>query len=129
MIKGIGVDTVRISEILRFMGEDGLSSPFIRRTFTPAEQLEGLTRPQPAEYFASRFAAKEAVFKAVAHLLPEKTFDLRIIETLNDRDGSPYVTADETLCPILDRAGIDALHISITTEADFATAFVIAELK
>jgi len=129
MIKGIGVDTTKICDISRIMEEEGLSSSFIRYTFTQAEQLEGAERPQPADYFASRFAAKEAVFKAVARLLPEKTFDLRIVETLNAEDGSPYVNIDGKLRPILDSAGIDVLHISITSEDDRVTAFVISESK
>lgn len=123
MIKGIGVDLVDIR-----MVETYLKNPtFAAHTFTISEQREAAKRSNAAEYLATRFAAKEAVFKAIAHLLPEKGFDFRIVETLNREDGSPEITRSETLCALLDPAGVKNLHISITTETDYAMAFVVAE--
>ncbi len=79
-----------------------------------------------AEYFAGRFAVKEAVFKAVAHLTPSGHFDLRITETLHDKNGCPFITLTGPLAPVLAEAGVTALHVSITTEGDYAAAFVVA---
>lgn len=104
-----------------------MSDAFIRHTFTQAERESAKERPRPEEYFATRFAAKEAVFKAMAHLLPDKIFDLRIVETLSHDDGSPFISTNAELRPLLELAEVDTLHISITTQDDFATAFVIAE--
>jgi len=89
MIRGIGVDTVNITEIARCIKRDGSYTAFIKRTFTKNEVLAAEKYAIPAEYYSTRFATKEAVFKAIAHLLPEKTFDLRIVETLSNEDGSP----------------------------------------
>ena len=125
MIRGVGIDMASIEDIRRYMAASD-SGAFLRRTFTQAERAEGRSRPDLAEYYAARFAAKEAVFKAVAHLTAEKTFDLRIVETLNAEDGSPYVNTRGELGEILREAGVDALHISITTEGSFAAAFVVA---
>lgn len=106
MIVGIGVDTVQISRM-----EKSLSIPnFIQSTFT-ANEINNLHGDQ-ATYYATRFACKEAVFKAIG-----KPLDWRLIETLNDKDGKPVVS------------GFDEykIHISITTEAGFATAFCVVE--
>lgn len=114
---------VDIREVERF-----LQSPaYAKHTFTEREQEEAGRRPKPAEYFAARFAAKEAVFKSIAHLTVKKGFDLRIVETLNREDGSPEVVMNEKLRSLLDEAGVQTLHISITTETDYAVAFVVAE--
>lgn len=127
MIRGIGVDTAGYEDFERYLSAGRADDPFLRRTFTEKEQSAAAARPRPAEYFAGRFAAKEAVFKAVGHLLPEKAFDFRIVETLTDADGRPYVNVDEKLGPVLKAADVDRLHISITTEGEYATAFVVAE--
>ncbi|MBQ9057913.1 MAG: holo-ACP synthase [Atopobiaceae bacterium] len=99
---------------------------FLERVFTGAERAaepNGLGR---AQYYADRFAAKEAVFKAVAPLVPEKTFDLRMVESLHRDDGSPYIHVTPELEEVLRRAQVTKLHLSITNECDLATAFVVA---
>lgn len=127
MIRGIGVDTVSIREVARYLEDEKLSTPFVSRTFTEAEISAADGRPNLAEYYAARFAVKEAVFKAIGHLTEEKVFDFRMVETMNTPDGCPYVNVTEKLAPILKAAEVDLLHLSITTEDDYATAFVIAE--
>ena len=124
LVKGIGTDMVQIKRIERLM--ERLSPSALTRMFTPAELAASERASKPADYLAARFAAKEAVFKAVAHLTPEKTFDLRIIETLNHEDGSPYVNITPALREILDKAAVTDLMVSITTEGEYAAAFVIA---
>ena len=126
MIKGIGVDMVSISEMARHLECDTENSAFERRTFTEAEREAASKKHNKAEYYATRFAAKEAVTKAVAPLCPDADADLRIVETLNRSDGAPYVSINERLGAILNEVQIDTLHISITTEGDNATAFVVA---
>ena len=124
MIIGIGTDMVEIARIARYIE----SSPaFFRDTFTPAEQLAGENAPDRADWFAARFAAKEAVFKSIAHRTRGGFFDLRTVETLNHPDGAPYVHITDALRPTLDETGVAHIHISITTEGGFAVAFVVAE--
>lgn len=125
MIRGIGVDTASISETAYLLEQFG--DTFSHKTFTPQELNAAHLTQKPAEYLAARFAAKEAVFKAVAPLLHNKSFDLRIVETLNAEDGHPVVQISPYLRSILKAAEVTTLHISITTEGDFATAFVIAD--
>jgi holo-[acyl-carrier protein] synthase len=125
MIKGIGVDMVDVREIMRYM--ETFKQTFINKTFTPREVEASALLPNPAEYLAARFAAKEAVFKAIARLTKEKGFDFRIVETLNEIDGHPFVNISGELKTLMNEADITSLLISITTEGDYATAFVVAE--
>ena len=69
---------------------------------------------------------KEAVFKAVAPHT-ETGFDLRLVESLHRENGSPYVNTNNELLPYLEEANIRSLHLSVTTEGDYALAFVLAE--
>jgi holo-[acyl-carrier protein] synthase len=63
MIIGSGVDVIEIARIERVLGErDGR---FERRVFTPAEIEDCRGTGRPAAHYAVRFAAKEAVMKAV----------------------------------------------------------------
>ena len=121
---GIGVDAVTISEIERL---DREADGFTKRTFSPREQAECERRGTGrASYLAGRFAAKEAVFKALAHLTPEKTFDLRIVETLAAPDGSPQIQMTPALSHICEKASVDHILVSLTNEGDLAIAFAAA---
>ena len=84
MILGIGIDTVKTSRMAK-----SLSIPsFLTSTFTPAEIAN--EHGNREEYYATRFACKEAVFKALGTKM-----DWRQVETLNKEDGSPYVVMRE----------------------------------
>jgi len=121
----IGVDMVDIGEIRRLLEpEDGA---FFRRTFTEAERLASRRAPDAAEYLATRFAVKEAVFKALAKHTAAKGFDFRRVETRNAPDGSPCVTVDGFLRPLMEEGGFRELAVSITTEGPYAVAFVVAQ--
>lgn len=111
LIVGIGVDTVQISRV-----ERSLFIPnFINSTFT-IKEIEN-EHGNRATYYATRFACKEAIFKAVGY--PK---DWRLIETLNRADGKPFVTEREEF------KGLD-IHISITIEAGLVIAFCVVEKK
>ncbi len=123
-MKGIGIDTTSVAKTRDLL--EALGRTYVDNLYTPAEQREYEKASEPAVYLAGRFAVKEAVFKAIAHLLDEKTFDLRVVETLDAADGSPSITVSEELADILSRAGASKLFVSITTEGDAATAIVVA---
>lgn len=125
MVLGIGFDLTEIKEVKR-LAED-VGEAFLSKTFSQRERENSEAAADPWEYLASRFAAKEAVFKALAHLTKDKTFDFRIVETLNYEDGSPYVNITPVLEGLMKEAGVKRLIVSITHEKDYAGAFVIAE--
>lgn len=122
MIKGIGIDTVDIHEMKRYLQE---FDSFILQTFTPAEIENAKKTSKQEEYFATRFAAKEAVFKSLAHLTSKKSFDFRLVETLNHEDGAPFINITEELSMIMNESGVTQIHISLTHETQYASAFVI----
>ena len=125
MVKGIGVDTVSVNRIRAVMERHDKTA--LKRLFTEAELAASENKNDPAEYLAARFAVKEAVYKAVAGLTQKGDFDMRLVSSLNERDGRPYVVITDDLKRVLDEAGVSVLHLSITTEASLATAFVVAE--
>ena len=125
MIRGIGVDMTEIKEVRRLAEVSGES--FLEKTFTEREREASLQAADRWEYLAARFAAKEAVFKAFAHLTKKKTFDFRRIETLNQEDGLPYVAVTPMLRAMMDETGVERIYISLTHEKEYACAFVIVE--
>lgn len=114
MIKGIGIDTVEIKRMEKSLSIDSFKTSVF--TINEINNEHG----NKLEYYATRFACKEAVFKAINKYLK---LDLRTIETLNNPDGSPVVTISQNMKD----AGITNIHISITTEAGLATAFCVVE--
>lgn len=125
MIKGIGIDAVVIRDMAEL--EKRMTKGALSRIFTQGELSAAQDRADPAEYLASRFAVKEAAFKAIAPGLSGEGFDYRRIETRNRENGSPYIYVDEFLRTVLDSADIKTLFVSITTTGGMAAAFVVAE--
>ncbi|MCQ5384374.1 holo-ACP synthase [Hungatella hathewayi] len=124
MVKGIGVDMVDKRTIDEM--DENVRNAFVRRTFSKAEVEEADRACDRSEFLASRYAVKEAVFKALAGLLTEKAFDFRIVETFNRSDGSPYIYLSEEMKDIMEKAKVQQLLVSITTEGDYTVAFVVA---
>ncbi|MBR6089378.1 MAG: holo-ACP synthase [Anaerolineaceae bacterium] len=123
-ISGIGVDLVSIREIEDL--DKRTRGAFADRTFSDMEKSEADRSPDRYSFLAGRFAVKEAVFKAVAHLTPEKTFDFRIVETKRNDDGSPEIVMNAILAAVLKSADVTKLLVSITNHDGQALAQVIA---
>lgn len=125
MIRGIGVDMTEIQEVRRLA--ETTEGAFIEKTFTEKEKEDSFKTADRWEYLAARFAAKEAVFKALAHLTKERTFDFRKIETRNHEDGAPYVVLNPIIQAVMKGGSVGKVHISLTHEKEYVCAFVIAE--
>ena len=123
-ISGVGVDLVSISEIAEL--DERTRGAFVERTFSDLEKAEAEQSPDRYSFLAGRFAVKEAVFKAAAHLTPEKTFDFRIVETKRNADGSPEIVMNDPLAAVLKSAAVTKLLVSITNHGGLALAQVIA---
>lgn len=123
MIFGIGTDFFKMS------GIPGTSlcpgDPFREKTFTRREQQQAVSRPVPGDYYRTRFAAKEAVFKALRSD-PEHS-RLIEIEILDDEDGAPGVILHGALKQFASERGVDQIHVSLTYDHGYALAFAIAE--
>ena len=83
----VGIDIVEISRFdEKILGD----SKRLNICFTSQEQKYCLSSANPAEHFAGRFAAKEAITKALSGF--GKSLAYSLIEILNDETGRPYVT-------------------------------------
>ena len=83
---GIGVD---VEEISRFRKSDaGRDSPFLNKIFTRRELDYCFANRMPAQHLAARFAAKEAIIKALSSLVP-LNLGYKDIAILNDEKGIP----------------------------------------
>lgn len=112
----IGVDIV---DIHRFDDDLIKNRTFIEKIFTKEEIRYCMSHGHPAQHLAVRFAAKEAVIKAVAPsgLVP----DMKDIEVINEESGIPGVR-------ILTKEGEKfEFKISLSHSQSQAVAFVIAE--
>ena len=114
-----GVDAAEIARIGHAMERWG--QQFLDRVYTPAEQVYCRGR---AERLAGRFAAKEAVSKALGTGIRELRW--RDIEVLPDRRGRPTVYLHGTAAERARATGTTWLSISITHAGELAIAFVIA---
>ena len=126
MILGMGTDIVDARRIGRAM--EKFPTKFIERIFTEAEQHAAAALPQPQFYFAKRFAAKEAVYKALSGAGVRGLGWLQA-ETLSRQNGAPLLrltgqckTALEAMTPDGYKAHIS---ISLSDEPPYALAFVI----
>ena len=127
-IIGIGTDLVDIRRIERLIDKYG--HRFIDRIFTPTEQVRAnqyATPRQKAASYAKRFAAKEAIVKALG-----TGFDGQItfqdIEIENDAKGKPTAKLSGGALKNLSnftKGSPQRLEISLTDEYPLAQAFVI----
>ena len=83
-IIGTGVDITEVSRLRRAVEKWGDS--FLNRIFTKQELDNAKTRGSLYQHLAGRFAAKEAVFKA----LGDAKLNFKEVQILNDKDGKPY---------------------------------------
>lgn len=128
MIIGVGTDLVEINRVKRFLEGVG-GQRFLERVLTLGERNLAATKERRiAEFTAGRFAAKEAVVKALGTGIGAVT-GFQDIEVLPDSTGRPQV---ELSPQALERLGYKReqlrMHLSITHIRDAASAVAVAEL-
>lgn len=122
MIVGVGCDIIEIERIARAIK----SESFIRRVFTAEEAAYCQRRGrQAAASFAARFAAKEAVLKALGTGLREGS--LQEIAVDNDGLGKPLVQLSGHFAMLAKQLGVKNIKISLSHSRELATAYVIME--
>ncbi len=104
----IGVDIVKVD---RF---SNVSTSFLKRVFHPLELKESESIKNKANYFAKRFAAKEALYKAINNDIAFKD-----IAVLNYDTRAPYFKTSLT--------NSYDIKLSLSDEKDYAIAFVMVE--
>lgn len=122
MLAGIGADIMRIDRIACQLTVD---DPFVRRGFTRAERDEFEPRTDKQAYLASRFSAKEAVFKTLN--CGGDDVALAEVEIVSDKHGKPTVNLYGAAAEIARAQGISRVLVSLSYERDVVMAFAVAE--
>ncbi len=125
-VVGIGTDVVRVERVARAIGHPERGGRFLARVFTEGERRDCEARGRAAEGFAARFAAKEAVMKALGASGPWG-FAWGEIEVVRVASGAPQVRLSGGAAERARRLGVGRLHVSISHERDVAIAFALAE--
>jgi holo-[acyl-carrier protein] synthase len=117
MILGTGVDITEVSRIKKAAEKWG--EAFLNRVFTDEELANSKSRGSLYQHLAGRFAAKEAVFKA----LGDAGLNWKDIEILNDKEGKPC-------CKFLNAKGKGKdVIVSISHVKNYAVANAIITKK
>ena len=125
MIVGHGIDLCGVGRIRHMLEAHG--DHFLNRTYTDAEVAYARRRKKGfEETLAGRFAAKEAVMKALGTGWREGV-EFAGIEILNEPSGKPYVVLHDSTAAKAAALGITSWHITITHTEDLAIASAIAE--
>ncbi len=122
-ILGVGTDIIEIERIKNDI--DRFGARFLDRLFTAEEQKYCLQHKESEKNFAGRFAAKEALVKAIGTGFREGISWLDI-EILNDPHGKPHIEVSQR---IMDWTSPSQFFLSISHCREYATAVVIWSKK
>ncbi len=127
MVIGVGIDLVEIARAERMLTRKG-EQPLVR-LLTPGERQYVEAREHPARHFAARFAAKEAVYKALQALPDTRGVGWREIEVLRAESGKPSVTLSGSAAAAADANGPLVIHLSLTHTHISAAAVAVIERR
>jgi holo-[acyl-carrier protein] synthase len=120
---GIGTDIVECLRVAKMIERHG--ELFLSRVFTSHEIDYCAARKAATQHYAGRFAAKEAVLKALGTGWT-RGIHWRDIEVRNDMGGKPRIELSGGARELAERMGIREMHISISHCRTHATAYAIA---
>lgn len=121
MVSGIGVDSIQVGRIRAAAERWG--DDFLRRLFTDRELEYCLSHANPFPSLAARFAAKEAVLKALG---ARGTWRWRDMEVERAESGKPSVSLRAGAAAFARKRKVKSFHLSLTHDSDRATAVVLA---
>jgi len=124
MIVGIGVDIVEVDRIRRIVERHG--DRFVRRVFSEREAAYCRSCVHPEQRFAARFAAKEAVLKALG-VGWRKGVSFGEVEVRTNELGAPAVELSGRALELSRELGVRRLLLSLSHDARYAVAQVVAE--
>lgn len=122
-VLGIGTDIVECLRIAQMIERHG--ELFINRVYTPHEIRYCQSRKQATQHFAGRWAAKEAILKALGTGW-RRGISWRDIEVRNDQSGRPVVGLRGGARDIVEQRGIREMLVSISHCRSHATAYALA---
>jgi holo-[acyl-carrier protein] synthase len=121
VIVSVGIDVVLVERFARALDRTPL---LVSRLFTEGERMTSSGSPRSAESLAARFAAKEAVAKALGAPAGMRWHDCEIV---SDPDGRPWLTVAGTVAAVAVERGIHHWHLSLSHDGGIASAMVVAE--
>jgi holo-[acyl-carrier protein] synthase len=120
VIAGIGVDVVDLARFERALAR----TPQLRsRLFADAELTKN-GKDRPLRSLGGRFAAKEALIKALGESTGVQWHDMQVSA---DEHGNPSLELSGAAAAIAEARGITRVHLSMSHDAGVAIAYVIAE--
>lgn len=120
---GIGIDVVEVSRMASAIERHG--EPFLAKLFTPAERKYCESHKQPVLHYAARFAAKEAVSKALGTGIGGNA-GLLDMEVIHHPSGAPKILLAGAAEAFARENGITEIQISLTHAREYAAANAIA---
>ncbi len=128
MIIGLGSDLIDIRRVEKTLEKYG--DRFVQRVFTPIEQKKSDRRRMRAASYAKRFAAKEAMSKALGTGISRGVF-WRDMGVVNLPGGKPTMRltngAEKRIRELMPNDHEPLVHLTITDDGPLAQAFVIIE--
>jgi holo-[acyl-carrier protein] synthase len=121
VIVAVGIDVVLVDRFAQALDRTPLLAD---RLFTESERQNLAGNPRSAESLAARFAAKEAVAKALGVPAGLRWHDCEIVA---DPDGRPWLTVSGTVAAAATERGVNRWHLSLSHDGGIASAMVVAE--
>ena len=119
MSVGLGVDIVEIGRMRDILER---TPSFARKVFTQAEQDYCNAKANPATHYAARFAAKEAVCKALGTGIVLRGVRMQDVEVVKDHRGKPAVALHGKVKEIAQDMGVVDVPLSLTYTHSVAVA-------
>ena len=124
MVVGLGVDIIQNNRIESIVDKWG--DKFLKKIFTDYELNFIKKHKQKMQRYASNFAAKEAVVKALGTGF-RSGIRFRNIELKRDSLGKPFIELAGSTKAFADNRGVNKIHTTISHEKEYSVAVVIFE--
>ena len=124
MIFGIGVDVLEAARVKRLFEKYG--DHFVERLLMPAERAQMAKTKRKERFLAMRFAAKEAIVKAMGTGFAHGIW-IRDVGVVQNAWGRPEVVYSERGERMRQALGIGAGHVTLTDEAGLIVAVAVLE--
>jgi holo-[acyl-carrier protein] synthase len=121
VIIAVGIDVVLVERFTAALARTPLLAD---RLFTESERLTPSGNPRSPESMAARFAAKEAMAKALG---APSGLSWQDCEVVSDPDGRPWLTMTGTVAAAAAERGISRWHLSLSHDGGIASAMLVAE--
>ncbi len=122
MIYGIGIDVLRADRVQKAYARYG--ERFVERLLMPEERVQFARTRRPERFLAMRFAAKEAIVKAMGTGFANGVW-IRDVGCVQDRLGKPEVVYSARGDALRRKLGIGDGHVTLTDEAGLVVAVAV----